>query len=214
MTKYNYEEFEKAVFGPRFGMLTKTELELLLFKVFYNDSDNRASSPYELGLKLGMTESRVRNLKLKLDLLEQTERKQPSDVLLSSAVSFDGDRRVIVQTNDTYQLEALWHYLVDECGIVVSKFGSGSQLSLPIDKYFEILGALMEKDPKLESKINELASSEKEVAKQIGALNKKTLGEVFRDPESRKEFAMQFFSNAAGSIAGDLIRMLCGGFSI
>ena len=182
MKKYDFDQFADEVFSPRFGMLTKTELELKLFKVFYSHSENRGKTPYELGLQLGMTESRVRNLKLKLDLLEQTERRRPDEILLGSAVSFDGERRVIVQADDTYQLESLWHYLADECNVVVGKSGSGSQLSLSVDKYFEILGVLMERNPELENKMNELARSEKAVMQQVGILNKKTLGEVLRDP--------------------------------
>ena len=80
-----FEKIAELYYSRNFGTTSKTEIDLLMFKFYYEAillrnrdpesgaTDYRACSDYKIGKQLGLTEQRVRNLKRKKELVYPSE---------------------------------------------------------------------------------------------------------------------------------------------
>ncbi len=79
-----FESIAKLYYNRNFGTATKSDIDLLMFKIYMeaaienhlnpdNSIDYSACSDYKMGIVLGISPTKVRNLKLKKELIYPQE---------------------------------------------------------------------------------------------------------------------------------------------
>ncbi|MBR1453830.1 MAG: hypothetical protein IJ593_04215 [Lachnospiraceae bacterium] len=60
-----FDELVKKFFGVNFGYMSKSEIEIFMFGIYMKINENEKMSDYDISRDLGITQSRVRNLRVK-----------------------------------------------------------------------------------------------------------------------------------------------------
>ena len=194
------KQFFDKVFSPRFGMLTKSELELELFRVYFEEYAGENWTDFKIGRELGITESRVSNLRLKLALLDSEQPKEPYELILGEAVEYDPNTsKVSIRINSAFQRAALKDYLEEKGTIPSIPLGS-NHIKLTLSNYLDVLAAVFEDTPEdVKNRIDKLVRDQKDLQKAIRKINKKSFIETILDPDTRNKLA---FIIVEGTVSG------------
>lgn len=146
---------ESELFSNRFGTFSKSDYEILMFTI-YLDSVKKNVRDYDISLALGIPESKVRNLRIKSQLLYPREINWIDD--LKDAVDHGYYDPVSGHITVTIEDPCVRNIIKNE---VESNFGmvsltlNSKQLVLPIESYL-MLATISEKDPdRVLDKLNE-----------------------------------------------------------
>lgn len=80
--KENAEELVKFYFEPSFGARSKSDIDLMMFKIYYAGLNGEGSSDIEISRALKITQAKVRSLKNRLRLVYQLESGEDLDSCL------------------------------------------------------------------------------------------------------------------------------------
>ena len=136
---------EAGIFTRRFGSFSKADYEVLMFTIF-QDSLEHPLRDYDISVALGITESKVRNLRVKSQLLypktiEWTEELQKS----IEHSYYDKGQQQITVTFENPSVQSLIKNMVEEkCGVVWLSLNA-KQIVLPLESFL-LLAAFAEKD--------------------------------------------------------------------
>lgn len=136
---------EAEVFSRKFGSFTKTDYEVLMFTA-YLDSLKRPARDYEISIELGITESRVRTLRIKSQLLYPRDLKWVDE--LSKSIEhgyYDKMTGQITVTFEDPSVQSLMKNKIEENFGTVGQSINVKHLILPVESFL-ILAAHAEKD--------------------------------------------------------------------
>lgn len=144
------KRFEEAqLFSRQFGSFSKSDFEILLFTV-YLDSLEGPVRDYDLSIDLGITESKVRNLRLKSQLLYPKNLDSVWKEQLARAIEHGyynpTSREITITIEDPSIRNRIRNEIELQFGAVNVSLNS-KQLILPVDSFLK-LATLAEKDPK------------------------------------------------------------------
>ena len=137
---------ESEVFTRKFGTFTKSDYEILMFTIFM-DSQRSNIRDYDVSIALGIPESKVRNLRVKSQLLYPREINWIDE--LNSAIMhgyYDSSTGSITVTIEDPSVQSLLKNKVEENYGVVSLTLNNKQLVLPIESFL-LLAAFSEENP-------------------------------------------------------------------
>lgn len=136
---------EAGVFTRHFGTLTKTDYEILMFTIF-QDSLEQPLRDYDISIALGITESKVRNLRIKSQLLYPKKIEWADELRKSIEHSYyDKTQQQITITFENPSVQSLMKNMIEEkCGVVWRSLNV-KQLILPIESFL-MLAAFAEED--------------------------------------------------------------------
>ncbi|MBO4635870.1 MAG: hypothetical protein J5685_01870 [Clostridiales bacterium] len=116
-----FQEISKLFFERNFGQATKSEIELLMFHIYMEQLGDRASTvtDYRIGLELGITAQRVRNLKVKEQLKFPRKIEWKNELLyLMDRARYD-DPYIVVDMPDPNLLNEIRNYLEENGKYVI-----------------------------------------------------------------------------------------------
>lgn len=94
----HFLEIASYYYNRNFGTMSKSELDLLMFKIFYdglkNKNDNSSLTDVALAIELGITKQKVKSLKERMFLKYSSDndfdwRKEMRDCISNSSVEYD-----------------------------------------------------------------------------------------------------------------------------
>ena len=137
---------QAQLYTNRFASFNKSDYEVLMFTAYLDSLDKTEINDYEISIALGITESKVRNLRVKSQL--QYPREIYWDKELTSAIEHGTYDQVQKQITVTLEDPSVRNRIKYE---VESKFGTvnlslnNKQLVLPVESFL-VLAACAEKD--------------------------------------------------------------------
>ncbi len=146
-----FDEIASHFYECNFGSISKADMELLMFH-FYLDKlilqnrnedgtiDYRNCSDYKISKTLGITQQRVRNLKVKKQLIYPTEYKWEDALAgLTKNARYDKDtRKVTISIPDPNLYLEIQNYLED-CGAYVEKQLNSKLLVIRAEYYIDLV---------------------------------------------------------------------------
>jgi hypothetical protein len=136
---------ESELYSRKFGSFSKSDYEVLMFTA-YLDSLQRPARDYELSIALGITETKVRNLRIKSQLLYPRELKWVDE--LSASIRhgyYDKISKQITVSFEDPSVRSLIKNKIEEGFGTVGFSLNTKQLILPIESFL-LLAALAEDD--------------------------------------------------------------------
>ena len=112
-----FDEIATRYFYQNFGTMTKTDFETMIFSIYLRHlkDSNQASDDYSISRKLGITQSKVRSLKLRNELqkpnLTDDSWKQAFADCVSSAVYDEKKKLVKVMVPEVTVMMELRHFI-------------------------------------------------------------------------------------------------------
>ena len=167
---------ESEVFTRRFGTFSKSDYEVLMFTIFLDSLSSHARD-YDISIALGITESKVRNLRVRSQLLYPKELKWQDE--LAAAVkygSYDPESKLITVTIEDPSVQSLLKNIIEKNFGTVGQSLNVKHMVLPIDSFL-ILSAYAEKDP--ESTLDKLNSMVLKQTKNVNRIEKRVLKASF-----------------------------------
>ncbi|MGX6961110.1 hypothetical protein [Vagococcus xieshaowenii] len=176
-----FDEICEKYYQKNFGLTSKTEIDLLMFKFFYQNKIKKkaegffnADSDYLLSKELGITQTRVRNLKIKKELLYPEENKDwKKDFLdLIAFAQYDEQtKKMILNISDpNLQIEIENH--IEQRGLYIEKQLNSKLLIIRVEYFIELvisLDSTVSQDELIETittQIDELKSLDKKMMQQ------------------------------------------------
>lgn len=158
---------EAELFSKRFGSFAKTDYETLMFSIYLEMLDKPARD-YDISLELGITETKVRNLRVKAQLV------YPKPLLckteLAEAIKkgfFDPDNCTLtIMIEDPSTQSYIKNQIEKQQGIVLLGYNP-KHLTLPIESYILIAASLEENETTAIQKLNEKWLAQDEKASEI-----------------------------------------------
>lgn len=139
---------ESRLFTKEFGTFSKSDYEILLFTI-YLDSVEDPVRDYDLSVNLGITESKVRNLRVKSQLLYPRNLDSVWKEQLANAIEHgyynSTSNEITISIEDPSVRNMIRNKIELQFGTVNISLNS-KQLVLPVDSYLK-LAALAEGDP-------------------------------------------------------------------
>ena len=145
-----FDEITEHYYNRNFGSFSKSDMDLLMFKFFLekgignnvngdNLLDYNSVSDYEISKKLGITQQRVRTLKIKKQLIYPTEYDwQKSLATLLKNARFDKEsQKVILSIPDPNLLIEIQNYVEKHGGYVATQFNR-KLLQIRIEYFIEL----------------------------------------------------------------------------
>ena len=163
---------EAELFSRKFGSFTKSDYEVLMFTA-YLDSLMKPARDQDISISLGITESKVRNLRVKSQLLYPRELNWVEE--LTKSVSHGYYDRMTGQITVTFEdpsVRSLLKNRIEEDFGMVGQSLNAKQLILPIESFL-LLAANAETDEK--KIIEELNKALKSETKKQSEIEKKNL---------------------------------------
>ena len=167
----NYRELKKLFFEKNFGTASKSAIELLMFHQFIFDEENKnkdhsmsglikyeSTSDFKIACKLGITPSRVHNLKLKEQLVYPRENLNWKDYVLKimEHIKFnESDKTVELTVLHPWMLAQIKDCIEAEHGQVYIQMNK-NLLSLPLDSYVVLINAAYGKEGMEKEEIDRL----------------------------------------------------------
>lgn len=180
-----FNEISANYFSRNFGMFSKSEMDLLMFKFFIENLENSSAfiSDYEISRQLGITQSRVKNLRIKKDLIYGSDDFSWKDEFIkyTKYAKFDKTtERVTINIIDPVVHIELQHY-IEEMGLYNETQLNSKLFQLKISYYIDILVSFEESQNRIKiteeivNIANEQISSNE---KKIKSINKEKLSKV------------------------------------
>ena len=136
---------EAELFTRRFGSFSKSDYEVLMFTI-YLDSLEEPVRDYDISIALGITESKVRNLRVRSQLLYPKEIRWQEE--LAAAVAhgyYDSQTKQITVTIEDPSVQSLIKNTIEKNFGIVGQSLNTKQLVLPVESFL-ILAAYAEDD--------------------------------------------------------------------
>lgn len=140
------KRFEEArVFTRHFGSFSKSDYEILMFTIF-QDSLEKPLRDYDISIALGITESKVRSLRIKSQLLYPKKLEWTEELVKSIKHGYyDRIQQQVTVTFEDPSVQSLMKNMIEEkCGVVWQSLNV-KQLILPVESFL-LLAAFAEKD--------------------------------------------------------------------
>ena len=137
---------QSELFTNRFGSFNKSDYEVLMFTAYLDSLDENEINDYEISIALGITESKVRNLRIKSQL--QYPRVIKWEKKLASAIekgTYDPVQKQVTITIEFPSVRNRIRYEVESRYGTVNLSLNSKQLVLPVESFL-ILAACAEKD--------------------------------------------------------------------
>ena len=137
---------QSELFTNRFGSFNKSDYEVLMFTAYLDSLDENEINDYEISIDLGITESKVRNLRIKSQL--QYPREIKWEEKLASAIekgTYDPVQKQVTITIEDPSVRNRIRYEVESRFGTVNLSLNSKQLVLPVESFL-ILAACAEKD--------------------------------------------------------------------
>lgn len=145
-----FDEITAHYYNHNFGSFSKSDIDLLMFKFFLekeiennvngdNLLDYNSVSDYEISKKLGITQQRVRTLKIKKQLIYPTEYNwQKSLSALLKNARFDKEsQKVVISIPDPNLLIEIQNYVEKHGGYIATQFNR-KLLQIRIEYFIEL----------------------------------------------------------------------------
>ncbi len=176
-----FDEICEKYYQKNFGLASKSEVDLLMFKFFYQNKLERKKngefnidSDYLISKELGITQSRVRNLKIKKELvypiLDYNWKQQFLD-LIEFAQYEEQTKKIIMNIPDpNLKIEIENH--IEQRGLFIEKQLNSKLLIIRVEYFIELVISLDEKinqDELIETmkmKIEDLSLVDKKIMKK------------------------------------------------
>ncbi|MCQ2519189.1 MAG: hypothetical protein MJ107_01525 [Lachnospiraceae bacterium] len=145
LDKFKNRIQESELFSRKFGTFAKSDYEILMFTIFM-DSQSENIRDYDISVALGIPESKVRNLRIKSQLLYPREINWVNE--LNNAIShgyYDPSIGTITITIENPSVQSLLKNKVEENYGVVGLTLNNKQLVLPVESFL-LLAALSEEN--------------------------------------------------------------------
>ena len=167
---------EAEMFTKRFGTFSKSDYEVLMFTIF-QDSLAHSVRDYDISIALGITESKVRNLRIKSQLLYPKKLEWTGELAKSIERGYyDKTRKQITITFENPSVQSFVKNLVEkQCGVVWQSLNA-KQLILPIESFL-LLAAFAEKDE--EEVLNSIRKALQKETKKTTVIEKQKFKERF-----------------------------------
>lgn len=163
---------EAEMFTRRFGTFSKSDYETLLFTIFLDSLDSPARD-YDISIALGITESKVRNLRIRSQLLYPKELKWQDELAIAiQHGAYDSYSKQITVTIEDPSVQNLIKNIIEKNFGTVGQSLNVKHLVLPVDSFL-LISAYAEQDP--EKTLKELNNIVQEQSKSINVIEKRTL---------------------------------------
>ncbi len=171
-----FDEMAALFYEKNFGHLSKTDLDLLMFKFYYDkimeastDSDGiidySKCSDYKISKELGITQQKVRSLKVKKELIYPDERYKWENQLASlvrNAKYEEATRKIIITVRDPNLMVEIRNYIEELGGYDETQLNS-KILQLRVEFYIELALLLGEKEENQDAIVKKLKKQVKEM---------------------------------------------------
>lgn len=140
-----FDKIAEAYYNRNFGSISKSDFDVLMFSIYIerlleqNESDMESYSDYELSKQLGITQSKIKNLKVKKELLYPYEdfKWENSFSRVCENARFE-DGKIHININDPNLFIELKHFVELRNGRVDIQLNSNSFV-ISVDMFFELL---------------------------------------------------------------------------
>ena len=130
---------EAAMFSKQFGSFSKTDFEVLMFTIYLDSLPNVQIYDYMISQQLGITESKVRNLRIKSQLLYP--KKLYWEEVLASAIKVgsynEKDNTITITIEDPSCHARIRYEIESSCGTASLNLNS-KQLTIPIESLLSV----------------------------------------------------------------------------
>lgn len=167
---------EAELFTRRFGSFSKSDYEILMFTIFL-DSIAGPLRDYDISIALGITESKVRNLRVKSQLMYPRRLIWTEELIKGIEHGYyDRTTGQITVTFEDPSIQNLMKNKIEESFGTVGQTLNVKQLVLPVDSFL-LLAALAERDESdIIAKLNSALAKE---LKTTAAVEKRRFKERF-----------------------------------
>lgn len=156
---------EAGLFTKQFGSFTKTDYEVLMFTVFLDSMEGDVWD-YDISIALGITESKVRALRVKSQLLYPRELRWVEHLTEALEHGSQDDGMITITLEDPSVRNKIRNEVEKQYGTVNLSLNS-KQLVLPVESFL-LLAACAEQDANSVLKqLNEQFNNNKEVVGKI-----------------------------------------------
>ena len=146
-----FDKIAELFYSKNFSASSKSEVEILMFSIYMDalinscknsdgTIDYSVCSDYEIGKQLGITQERVRSLKVKKQARYPIEfRWQDSLLSIKESVRYDdGINKIIIPTRDPNLYNEIRNYIEDHGGYIEIK-RSGNYIQIRPEHYFMLI---------------------------------------------------------------------------
>ena len=167
---------ESDLFTRRFGSFSKSDYEVLMFTIFL-DSITEQLRDYDISIALGITESKVRNLRVKSQLMYPRKLEWTEELTKSIEHGYyDKTTGQITVTFEDPSIQNLMKNKIEESFGTVGQTLNVKQLVLPVESFL-LLAAFAEQDENdVLTKLNEELARE---STNVATIEKKKFKERF-----------------------------------
>ncbi len=172
----NFDELSKLFYEKNFCHMSKTDLDLLMFKFYYDkvmeaSTDNNGiidyskCSDYKISKELGITQQRVRSLKVRKELIYPNESynwKNQLASLVHNAKYDEGTRKIIITVRDPNLMAEIRNYIEELGGYDETQLNS-KILQIRVEFYIELALLLGEKEENQDAIVKKLKKHVKEM---------------------------------------------------
>lgn len=187
------QSFFEHWLSSRFGLMSKQEIELSLFRLYLLSlGDANDSTNLDIGSRLGITESKAANLKYKAHLQESSPRASFEDLMFRGTTEF-GQRsgNVIIHIDDSYSRAYFKNELIKTYGYPAELSTISSRIKIPLERYLDILYKATNKRASIRDKLNEYARQNESVKEALGYMGiESTFIEVISGKSTREQFVV------------------------
>ena len=187
-----FDAIASQFYNSNFGQLSKSDMELMMFNIYIKKliSENRNSdgtidyrncSDYKISQDLGITQQKVRNLKVKNQLVNPIDYDWKAALAkLTENARYDKNTgKIVINIPDPNLFIEIQNFIEDQ-GAYVEKQLNSKILQLRIEYYIELIVAL-EPDSSRKKIIKELKKIFKDEGKEDGLLDEKNIGKSLMD---------------------------------
>lgn len=199
--KLIFDRIAELYFNKNFGTISKSDFEVLLFSEFitHMKSVGKPSDDYTVSKELGITQSRVRSLKERMELRYPSNHDWRDDfVRLLPKAKYDKDKKVVkVVVDDVNLLSEIRHY-IETKGWYDEYSLNRKLLSIPVSCFVDVI--VKDED------INKLFSDEtKRKVRKIKS-NNSSVKEFLKDfsKEGFKDFLQNVSKVALMQVLGNM----------
>ena len=187
-----FDEIVSHFYNSNFGQLSKSDMELMMFNIYIKKmiSENRNSdgtidyrccSDYKISQDLGITQQKVRNLKIKNQLVNPIDYDWKAALAkLTENARYDKNTgKIVINIPDPNLFIEIQNFIEDQ-GAYVEKQLNSKILQLRIEYYIDLVVAL-EPDTSRKKIIKELKKIFKDAGKEEGQFDERNIGKSLMD---------------------------------
>ena len=187
-----FDEIASQFYNSNFGQLSKSDMELMMFNIYIRKliSENRNSdgtidyrncSDYKISQDLGITQQKVRNLKVKNQLVNPIDYDWKASLAkLTGNARYDKNTgKIVINIPDPNLFIEIQNFIEDQ-GAYVEKQLNSKILQLRIEYFIELIVAL-EPDTSRKKIIKELKKIIKDEGKEDSLFDEKNIGKSLMD---------------------------------